>query len=267
MQDDSSHKATSKAGKPRGSHVRPSDKPRGKKLRKKDKLGFIESELVDGDEDQVQVLYGLHPVQLALAAGRRTVHRVYHRQEATGGRLSRLLAECAARGVGTVPLPVTQLDTIARGTGVHQGVCARVGPLRPRPVSELLTELGYPPVATDPDKLEAGVADLPTVGDPVPASGERTAHRRRLWLLLDRVQDPMNFGSILRSSYFLGVDAILIPDKNSCPLSPTVSKASAGVLEVFPTHSDTKYKKKKNTKRPCAHENTALEVKKNPYAV
>ncbi|XP_037090967.1 rRNA methyltransferase 1, mitochondrial-like [Pollicipes pollicipes] len=200
MQDDSSHKATSKAGKPRGSHVRPSDKPRGKKLRKKDKLGFIESELVDGDEDQVQVLYGLHPVQLALAAGRRTVHRVYHRQEATSGRLSRLLAECAARGVGTVPLPVTQLDTIARGTGVHQGVCARVGPLRPRPVSELLTELGYPPVATDPDKLEA--------------SGERTAHRRRLWLLLDRVQDPMNFGSILRSSYFLGVDAILIPDKN-----------------------------------------------------
>ena len=255
------------------------DKSRGKRSRKKEKLGFIEYEPASVAADTEQLLYGLHPVSLALTAGRRQILRVYHRADAapsSTGRLSRLLTECAARGVSTVPLPAAQLDRIASGTGVHQGVCARVTPLRPRPIDELLAQAGCPPLTGDPPpaaaakgddqktaapsfwSVEVGVMgseeESKTLGekdakrqapvsaeseaegrqDTLPSDGvtadpgkwteagpagvtpvsERPAHRRRVWLLLDRVQDPMNFGSIIRSSYFLGVDAIIIPDKD-----------------------------------------------------
>ncbi|XP_019856964.1 PREDICTED: rRNA methyltransferase 1, mitochondrial-like isoform X3 [Amphimedon queenslandica] len=58
-----------------------------------------------------------------------------------------------------------------------------------------------------------------------------------LWLLLYHVQDPMNFGAIIRSAYFFGVDRILVTNKSSCPLSPVVSKSSAGAMEMLSIHS------------------------------
>ena len=42
-----------------------------------------------------------------------------------------------------------------------------------------------------------------------------------------------NFGAILRSLLFLGADACLWSQKNSAPLSPAVSRASAGAMEVL----------------------------------
>jgi len=52
-------------------------------------------------------------------------------------------------------------------------------------------------------------------------------------LALDEVWDPQNFGALLRTCHFLGVDNVVVCSKNSAPLSPTVSKASAGALEVM----------------------------------
>ncbi|CAO3691989.1 unnamed protein product [Rhizopus stolonifer] len=54
-----------------------------------------------------------------------------------------------------------------------------------------------------------------------------------LWIALDEVQDPQNFGSILRSAHFFGVDGIIVCRKNSAPLSPAVSKVSSGAMEVM----------------------------------
>lgn len=36
-----------------------------------------------------------------------------------------------------------------------------------------------------------------------------------LWVLLDRIQDPMNFGAVLRSCYYFGVNRVLTVGKNS----------------------------------------------------
>ncbi|KAL7545518.1 hypothetical protein ACHAWF_008866, partial [Thalassiosira exigua] len=71
----------------------------------------------------------------------------------------------------------------------------------------------------------------------------------KVWLALDEVVDPQNLGALLRSAYFLGrgpsvtnddVDGVegggdvgvLVCSKNSSPLSPAVSAASAGALEL-----------------------------------
>lgn len=52
-------------------------------------------------------------------------------------------------------------------------------------------------------------------------------------LALDEVWDPQNFGALLRTAYFLAVDRVVVCAKNSAPLSPVVSKASSGAMEVM----------------------------------
>merc|ERR1739838_128417 len=55
----------------------------------------------------------------------------------------------------------------------------------------------------------------------------------QVWIYLDSVHDPMNLGAILRSSYFLGIDKVIVSQENSCRISGVVSKASAGVAEII----------------------------------
>ena len=58
-----------------------------------------------------------------------------------------------------------------------------------------------------------------------------------LWLALDEVVDPQNFGAVLRSAHFLGIDGVVVCAKNSAPLSPAVSKASSGAMETETVYS------------------------------
>lgn len=117
----------------------------------------------------------------------------------------------------------------------HQGVCADVGPLTmpelgevPREWAACMRTLTLTPMhgsrvttwRTHRDTRlrlsHAGVA----------------AGARPLWLALDQVSDPQNLGAVIRSAHFLGVTGVVLCAKNSAPLSPVVSKASAGALEV-----------------------------------
>lgn len=50
-------------------------------------------------------------------------------------------------------------------------------------------------------------------------------------VLLDGVEDPHNFGAILRVCECAGVHGVIIPKHNACPINSTVSKTSAGALE------------------------------------
>lgn len=46
-----------------------------------------------------------------------------------------------------------------------------------------------------------------------------------------------NLGAMIRSAYCLGATGVLVCNKNSAPLSATVSKASAGVMELVPLNN------------------------------
>ncbi|MBN9417324.1 MAG: RNA methyltransferase [Candidatus Eremiobacteraeota bacterium] len=52
--------------------------------------------------------------------------------------------------------------------------------------------------------------------------------RKMLVLALDGVQDPGNFGALLRTAEGAGAQGVVVASAGSCPLSATVSKASAG---------------------------------------
>lgn len=52
-----------------------------------------------------------------------------------------------------------------------------------------------------------------------------------LVVLLEDVQDPRNLGAVLRVCEGAGVGRVLIRDRGSAPVSPTVAKTSAGASE------------------------------------
>lgn len=51
-----------------------------------------------------------------------------------------------------------------------------------------------------------------------------------LVLMLDGIEDPHNFGAILRSADAFGVDGIVIKKRNEVPLNSTVAKVSTGAI-------------------------------------
>ncbi|NXQ43101.1 MRM1 methyltransferase, partial [Catharus fuscescens] len=155
-----------------------------------------------------EILFGVAPCGLALAQARRALFRLFLKERRGGSVLrAELGLQAAARGVPVLHVPGRALDMLCRGRP-HQGVCLEAAPLPFRSLRD---------------------AEEPRPGDA--ESGQR------LWLVLEHVQDPMNLGALLRSAYFLGVDRVVATHSNSCPLTPIVSKASSGAMEVFDVYS------------------------------
>ncbi|KAI9208665.1 Alpha/beta knot methyltransferase [Polychytrium aggregatum] len=83
-----------------------------------------------------------------------------------------------------------------------------------------------------------GTFDSETSRYPVQTSAKESIemisnHRFPIWLVLDSIMDPQNLGAILRTAHFFNLDGVIISSKESAPLSPVVSKASSGALEVM----------------------------------
>ena len=67
----------------------------------------------------------------------------------------------------------------------------------------------------------------------------RAAGDPELVVLLEDVQDPRNLGALLRVCEGAGVGRVLIRDRGSAPLTPTVTKTSAGATEWSVGESST----------------------------
>lgn len=144
-------------------------------------------------------VYGLHAVGAALAQAPERIRVLYVQKGRGGDRRKETLAdEARAKGVRVEFVDRSWLDRKAEGA--HQGVLA---------VSQALA-------LADEKTLEARWADLPGP---------------RLVLALDGVQDPRNLGACLRSAGAAGVQAVLLPKRNSAPVSAAALKTAAGVAE------------------------------------
>jgi 23S rRNA (guanosine2251-2'-O)-methyltransferase len=146
----------------------------------------------------MEVLYGLHPVEEALKAGRRRFDHVLVSSERHDDRLERLVVLCRETGVRVLQEAREQLTQLAQ-TPAHQGVVALVHPQEFLTIEDLF----------EPTKPGAP----------------------RLLLALDGVEDPQNLGALLRVADGAGVDGVLLTERRSAPLSPVAVKASAGATE------------------------------------
>lgn len=100
-------------------------------------------------------------------------------------------------------IPVVKADRIKMGKlsdgKKHQGVIALIPPISYVPL-EMLVEK-------------------------VQKSGEHP-----VYLILDRITDPQNFGAIIRSAEVLGIHGIIFSIRESVPVTDQVIKASAGAI-------------------------------------
>ena len=151
----------------------------------------------------MEVLYGLHPVEEAVKAGRRRFDHVLVARERDDLRLEKLVALCRAAGVRVRQEAREQLTQLAQSPS-HQGVVALVHPQEFLSIEDL-----FEPARPDADG--AGAA--------------------RLLLALDGVEDPQNLGALLRVADGAGGDGVLLTERRSAPLSPVAVKASAGATE------------------------------------
>lgn len=67
--------------------------------------------------------------------------------------------------------------------------------------------------------------------------------REPFFLILDRITDVRNFGAIVRTGECAGLDAIIIPEKGSAPISGDAMKTSAGALNHLPICREKDLKK------------------------
>ena len=98
-----------------------------------------------------------------------------------------LAARAGGIGPGRDAWPATGLRQLAGFDG-HQGVLLEVGERRWADPAEMLA------------RAEA-------------------AGRDPLVLLLEHLQDPVNFGTLLRSAEAAGVDGVIFPERGAAPLS------------------------------------------------
>ena len=144
-------------------------------------------------------IYGLHAVSAALEQAPERIRVLYVQKGRRGDRRKEELAE-QARGLGVRVEFVERAWLDRRAEGAHQGVLAQRQALS----------------LADEKDLEAAWPDLP---------------EPRLVLALDGVQDPRNLGACLRSAGAAGVQAVLLPKRNSAPLNAAALKTAAGVAE------------------------------------
>jgi len=142
---------------------------------------------------------GRRPVAEALAAGRPAIRLLV----ATGIRptpeLKATLARAAAAGIPQQSESHERLTRLAGFDG-HQGLLLEVEPRRWADLAEM-------------------------------AAAALRADRAPLILVLENLQDPANFGSLLRAAEAAGVDGVIFPERASAPLSAASVKASAGASE------------------------------------
>lgn len=64
--------------------------------------------------------------------------------------------------------------------------------------------------------------------------GPRTRRGHRLIVACDGIQDPHNFGAVIRSAEFFGASGVVWARDRSAPLSPAAVRSSAGASERLP---------------------------------
>jgi 23S rRNA (guanosine2251-2'-O)-methyltransferase len=146
-----------------------------------------------------RVVYGLRPVEEALRA--RRVHALFiveGQADDTRGPMKGLLDAAKLAAIPPMARAKAVLDAFAKG-GVHQGVVAITGEYPYASVEQILT-------------AERGM-------------------RPPLVLVLDGLQDPQNFGALVRTAHVVGVDGIIIARDRQVAVTPAVVKASAGATE------------------------------------
>lgn len=142
---------------------------------------------------------GRRPVAEALAAGRQARRLIISASARPSPELREITDAARRVRLPTDRVPAGQMTRLAGFDG-HQGVLLEVEPRR-----------------------------WATLGGVLAHAHERG--EAPFVLVLEHLQDPTNFGTLLRSSEAAGVHGVVFPERGAAPLSAAAVKASAGASE------------------------------------
>lgn len=139
------------------------------------------------------LIYGRLPALNSLSQNKAT--KAYVQKGFSDGRILSLIKE------KKVPLEYVEIEklNILSNRGNHQGVVLEIKPFEYSDVNSIIN------------------------------ISKKKEHP--LILILDEIEDPHNFGAIIRSCDAFGVDGIIIKSRNQVPINMTVSKVSTGAID------------------------------------
>lgn len=144
-------------------------------------------------KSSLNFVYGRLPSLNCLSTSK--VKNVYLQNNFSDEKILKLLSE---KGIQAKHVDLNTLNKMS-GNGNHQGIIVEVAPHEYCSVDEII-------------KVSKG-------------------KKQPLILILDEIEDPHNFGAILRSADAFSVDGVIIKNKNQVPLNWTVAKVSTGAIE------------------------------------
>lgn len=147
-----------------------------------------------------EYIFGMRAVIEALNGGRE-IDRILVKKDLTGELAGELFEAIRSRSVYSQRVPIEKLNRITRKN--HQGVIAILSPVSYANLDNLVPEI-----------FESG--------------------RVPFIVVLDGITDVRNFGAIARTCECAGVDAIVIPERNSVSINADAVKTSAGALLHIP---------------------------------
>ena len=149
-----------------------------------------------------EIFPGIHTVTALLKFKPERIQSLWLEQQKQNKRLEPLIEKAHQLGIAIQPIERKKLDNLCEGTQ-HQGIAA---------------SCSLTPLLDEHDLIEQ----------------IKNTSQAPLLLILDEVNDPHNFGACLRSADATGVDAVIVPQRHSAPLSPTVHKVASGATIRLP---------------------------------
>ena len=144
------------------------------------------------------IIFGRNSVIEALKAG-RSINKIILLEGANDSSIKKILTLAGKARIVKEYVSRQKLDKICGGKN-HQGVIAMAAAVQYSTLEEILRladEKNQPPFI----------------------------------ILLDELEDPHNFGAILRTADAVGVHGVIIPKRRNVQLNATVAKTSAGAVE------------------------------------
>jgi len=148
------------------------------------------------------IIYGIHPVRETLKSSHPVFEKLFVAAKEPPPALKEILAYARQK---QVPVTLTTKDELDRltGGGFHQNIAG------------LIQELPY--------------ADLEEA-----LARSKRGETGGLFLILDGIQDPQNFGALIRTSVGFGAHGMIIPRDRAVGITPVVMRASAGATAHLP---------------------------------
>jgi 23S rRNA (guanosine2251-2'-O)-methyltransferase len=147
-----------------------------------------------------EMIFGIRAVIEAIEAGKE-IDKLLIKKDLQGDLSRELFNILKGRHIPVQRVPVEKLNRITRKN--HQGVIAYTTQITYQHIEDIV-----------PTLFEEG--------------------KNPFFVLLDGVTDVRNFGAIARTAECAGVDAIIIPSKNSVSVNADAIKTSAGALHTIP---------------------------------